>query len=511
LAGRSYADLFLAPSPLAHFWSLAIEEQFYVVWPLAFSGLAAWAVRRRGRSSLRTMHVVLIVLFARSGPLTARWWSADAAYYASWARFGEILAGAALASLLAGRSLPARTGWLAPPCLAAIAVLCITTPAGTGWAYAGALPLFALVSAGLIAGVQVNGPVRSLLSWRPLVALGVISYGVYLFHWPVFLLLDENRTQLDGVALMFVRVTATLVVARGVYAVLEHQVRTRAVLARSSRFVMSAGTAVVVVAMAVMFTVPDLGAHGGSRPVLLGAAPRTASASVGSPRLARTVAVFGDSVPDWLLRDAAPKFNRTDFVVLNEAHEGCDGAIDEPLAQGANGDELRRGPQCQPWPKSYPAVVENPWQPVDVALLVIGQAPLLDHMIDGQWVHPCVDMQWYSSDVAARIEYLTKHVGTVEVVLPSWADDSIALYLPADHETRYSCVRDQLLQVAERAGVMTLDLADILCPSGPARNCPGYRHRDGLHVDPDRAPMVLDWMLDQLPGAESTRRAPHSA
>ncbi|MEY2460367.1 MAG: hypothetical protein QOG30_2197, partial [Acidimicrobiaceae bacterium] len=168
LAGRSYADLFLAPSALAHFWSLAIEEQFYVLWPVSFAGIAALAARRRGRTSLSRTLVLLFVAFAVASPLTAYWWSADAAYYASWARFGEILAGAALASLLARRSLPEGLARLAPPCLAVIVALCVVTPAGRGWAYSGGLPLFALVSAGLIAGLQVDGPVRSLLAWRPL-------------------------------------------------------------------------------------------------------------------------------------------------------------------------------------------------------------------------------------------------------------------------------------------------------------------------------------------------------
>jgi peptidoglycan/LPS O-acetylase OafA/YrhL len=508
LAGQSYADLFLAPSALAHFWSLAIEEQFYVVWPVTFAALAAWAARRRRRSSLSTALVTLFIAFAVLSPVTARWWSADAAYYASWARFGEILAGAALASLLARRTLPARAGLLAPLCLAAIVGLCATTPAGTGWAYAGGLPIFALLSAGLIAGVQVDGPVRSALGWHPLVALGVISYGVYLFHWPVFLVLDEQRTGLDGLALGALRVAVTLALARTVFAILERPVRARVLLARPSRFLMSAGAAVVVVAVAVLLTVPDL-AHSGRRTTLVVATQPTGSASVVLPPSAQTVAVFGDSVPDWLLRDAASAYKRTDFIVVNEAHEGCDGDPTEPMAQGARGEKLQRGPTCRAWSDLYPAVVENSLQRVDIALLMLGQAPVLSHFIDGQWVHPCDDMRWYSDDVEARIVYMKQHVRTVVLALPSWADDSIRLYLPADHETRYGCVRDRLREVALRTGVQTIDLADVLCPSGPTQDCPHYRQRDGMHVDPERAPMVLDWILDQLPGATQVRRAPH--
>jgi hypothetical protein len=72
-------------------------------------------------------------------------------------------------------------------------------------------------------------------------------------------------------------------------------------------------------------------------------------------------------------------------------------------------------------------------------------------------------------------------------------------------------VRDQLRDVAHRAGVTTIDLADVLCPRGPIQDCLNYRKRDGLHVDPERAAMVLNWMLDQLPGATPTSRLAHAS
>src|SRR5262245_7993822 len=108
-AGESYADLFAGPSPVDHFWSLAIEEQFYVLWPLTLAGLAALAARR-GRSTAPTL-LTLFAVLAVAAPLTARLWSADAAYLASWPRFAEIAAGAALAGVLASRPAPSSWRW----------------------------------------------------------------------------------------------------------------------------------------------------------------------------------------------------------------------------------------------------------------------------------------------------------------------------------------------------------------------------------------------------------------
>src|SRR4051794_15555586 len=116
---NSYAELFNALSPTDHFWSLAIEEQFYWLWPLSMLGLHR-AVGGRSRDEgdwLRRLVVTLgalYVVFAISAPLTARVWNHDAAYFATWARIPEILAGAVLAVVLVGRTLPAWVRHAAP-------------------------------------------------------------------------------------------------------------------------------------------------------------------------------------------------------------------------------------------------------------------------------------------------------------------------------------------------------------------------------------------------------------
>ncbi len=102
LGGKSYAQLFQSPSPVAHFWSLAIEEQFYWLWPPVVAGLLVWSLR--GDVPLRRATWALcglFVLFSLSVPLTRVLWSPDAVYFASWTRFAEILAGGALAAFVA--------------------------------------------------------------------------------------------------------------------------------------------------------------------------------------------------------------------------------------------------------------------------------------------------------------------------------------------------------------------------------------------------------------------------
>jgi peptidoglycan/LPS O-acetylase OafA/YrhL len=518
LSNQSYADLFASPSPVAHFWSLAIEEQFYWVWPLAMAGVTALVARRR-RTTVARVLASAYVVFAIGAVLTARLLGSDAAYLTSWSRFAEILAGAALAAVVMRRPIPARGSILAPICLTAIVVLAVVTPSGHGWAYEGGLPLFALLTVGLIVGLQPAGAVRGALSQRPVVWVGRISYELYLFHWPIFLLVTEERTGLHGGALALTRVGLTVAVSALVFHAIEQPVRTRRVLARTRPMFATAFTGGLTVLLVAAVLVPASTPHRGPRPAVLGAtqlAPVATARSVDvapdssapTPPRATSVAIFGDSVPDWLLRDAAPSYVRTDITVVNGAHEACDGAVALPIGRDRRGKMLAPPPECQEWPVSYPQVVENPAQPIDIAVLMIGQAPYVDRLINDQWTGPCDSIDWYTTDVAARVTYLRKHVGKVVLALPSWSGDHVRFMLPDDHRARMTCIRTALLALATTDHMPMVDLAALLCPEGPDGKCDAYTGDDGAHVNPSEAGSVLNWLLDSLP---ITRRVGRSA
>ncbi len=229
LAGNSsYQDLLAegsgAVSPLEHFWSLAIEEQFYWLWPPLVMLLLTRVRARRARLwAIGALTGAAMV----AAPVIAAVWGPDAAYWATPARLGEILVGAFLAFVLTGASLPKHISLLAPISLAALAVAVVLFPASSGPAYEGLLPLVAVLSGGLILGLQADSPLRRALSLRPLVAIGLISYGVYLIHWPVFVIVDADRTGLDGPTLTIVRFVITAVIAIASYFLLERPIRLR--------------------------------------------------------------------------------------------------------------------------------------------------------------------------------------------------------------------------------------------------------------------------------------------
>ena len=246
----SYADLFAgATSPLDHFWSLSIEEQCYWVWPIAVLGLLRVA---RGRRLVPAMGVVLLVT-SGVAVAVARVWGADAAYWATPARLPEIVAGAFLACVLRrGHAVPARAGWLVLPALAGVVALAVVLPTGSGPAYQGYLPLFAVLSATVVYGLQAPGSMRRVLSWRPLVWIGSVSYGLYLFHWPVFVVLRERGWQLETWRGATVAIGITVALATVSSWVIERPVRTRSwAPARSLGLAASATAFAVIVGLVV--------------------------------------------------------------------------------------------------------------------------------------------------------------------------------------------------------------------------------------------------------------------
>ncbi|MGE0139132.1 MAG: acyltransferase family protein [Ilumatobacteraceae bacterium] len=224
LAGdRSYGDLFGSASPVDHYWSLAIEEQFYWCWPLVLWGLLAVA-RRRGWSITAivltltsVLSVVAVAIASAAGP--------DAAYWATPARLPEILVGACLACWTSKRPTVRRVPGLAPACLGVVVLLSCWWPSGSGPAYDGWLPAVAILSAGIVWGLQSPGVLRSVLSWRPVVGIGRISYGLYLFHWPVFVLLRERGWDLSSPPGLAIALGLTFAIAAVSFHVVEQPIR----------------------------------------------------------------------------------------------------------------------------------------------------------------------------------------------------------------------------------------------------------------------------------------------
>jgi peptidoglycan/LPS O-acetylase OafA/YrhL len=229
---QTYADLFALPSPFQHFWSLGVEEQFYVAFPLLFVLVLKRGVAQRHRGALAALLGVLIVgSTLELARLNATGGAFSRAYYGTDARIAELLVGALLAVALVkaeglrslNRPVVSGAGLLG---LAGLGVAFTVLDTGNPLLYRGGFLAVAVCAALVIAAaVQPGSPVARVLAFPPLVQLGVISYGVYLFHWPLFLLLTAETTGLSGPSLLLLRLVLTVGLAVLSYVMIERPAR----------------------------------------------------------------------------------------------------------------------------------------------------------------------------------------------------------------------------------------------------------------------------------------------
>lgn len=232
--GSDYAQQFAgAPSPVTHLWSLSVEEQWYLILPLGVAAVA-YLGRRSGRSLRWALGVVFA--WAAAVSLGLMLWLGGGAYsnrvyLGTDTRMSEMAVGALAAVLLSRRQLlgeRARRGLVAAGTIAApvLLVMWATTSLQADWLYRGGFTIHAVLVAAVIAAVvQPRSALRSATSAPPLTALGRISYGVYLFHWPVVWWLTPERLHLPAPAALGVQVAVSIGIAIASYRFVEQPIR----------------------------------------------------------------------------------------------------------------------------------------------------------------------------------------------------------------------------------------------------------------------------------------------
>ena len=508
-AGHEYWDLFLVPSPLDHTWSLAIEEQLYLFWPPLLL-LLLWL----SRGSLR----FLAIAAAGLGGLSALWmaWLYDPAegtarvYFGTDTRASATLLGAALAALL--REPVRRWPEVSTPlgdvaAFAGALVLALTWTTLDGndpRVYRGGLFALALAATAVIAGAVLapRGLAARLLSNTPLRLLGVVSYGLYLWHWPIFLALTPERVGLDGFALTGVRIAASLAVATLSYRLLERPIRRGALPRGWSGPLLVAGTAVVASAV-VLATRPPPGTDRVPDPA-------------GDPELAEgpmDILMIGDSLAQALGPQFSVESRHRGLRVHTLALFGC-GALRSPQI---------RFPNPPIFDLSHCEKIRGRWLDFTatrrprVVLVVEGWPGAGEREIDGAWLRPC-DPAYdaaYRRDLESILRELAA-LGTEPLVVtaaPPVMEDLSSTFIDLfqegpDHdlgamfERRMECQNRVRRQAAGAAGVDVVDLESWVCPGGRCRReVHGQPLRsDGIHFRGRGAIEAASWLLEEILG-----------
>ncbi|MET0728836.1 MAG: acyltransferase family protein [Acidimicrobiales bacterium] len=540
LEDRGYFDAFTGPSPLQHTWSLAVEEQWYLLWPLVLGGMLKMASRRRRglglplalTGALCAASALWAAVLFRPGTDPSR------VYYGTDTRAHELLAGAVLALVCAtaGRfTLPARrrSSLVAVGAAALLWVmwLAATVDARTTWLYDGGLLAISVgVGAVILAAIQPDGVVRRVLSLRPLRLVGLISYGLYLWHFPVYVVLSAERTGLSGSSLLLLRLAVTAGASVVSYHLVERPVRDGRVpvptlVAGGTLAIVGALVAVVLVTAAV-----PLAATGA--PAILPPPPAVAEAGVpptappevydpvrpedyfiyqpelnpppstvpGEPAV--RVLVTGESVARTISEGFLQRSGHPPTLLWDTSVVGCPLFAAEREFDGVRTDG---GPQCAEWRRDRTRWLAD-FDP-DVVAVLSGVWETYDKVVDGDHLEFGSDAfdDWFSDELDRLVHELSANGARVVLLTVPCNDreEGITGAEPPENQAeRIAHVNDLYRQGARRNGddAAIVDLHGFVCPGGIYQDRLGEipLRTDGVHFTREGAEIVRTWLYPRL-------------
>jgi peptidoglycan/LPS O-acetylase OafA/YrhL len=514
-SGNSYFEQFQDPSPLTHTWSLAIEEQWYLILPLVLVLLLPRMRDRRwlafGLGAAALISALDMALLA--SPET----DASRVYYGTDTRIQSLLVGALLAVLLTPGVLQRITGaarWLGgAAALTVVGFVLLTSDQSVGMYYGGFLA-FAGATGLLLASVQARpeGRLATTLSWGPLVWTGKISYGLYLWHWPVYVILSPERVQTSGPPLLVVRFAVTFALAALSYYYVEMPIR-RGALARlpsRQRFGVVLLAPLTIVGVVGLTTACSRPPAPDSLESIAASATRSASPVASEPIIGDVRAILlGDSVALSMFSAYRPGLV-PGLSVLPGTEFGC-GLV--PYEVALNGAKLPVRAECKTWEQQRAQRIAS--SGANLGVMFAGPWEQYDRWIEGEAV-PFTDPRWQEatvndygrvlaelSQLPAQAVVLDTCHGVPELDLPDAVLFQAGRY-PAvvNDPARVLAVNKAAREAVRRTGrdIPIIDPGGYLCDDGEYRaSIDGVpMHTDGVHFTEEGARLYWDWLGPRL-------------
>ncbi len=507
--GTQYWAALTDESPLKHLWSLAVEEQFYLVWPVVVVGLAILVRHNRRR------HRIAIGVVAPALSIAAFLWASRLADTADLLQLTRVYEGtdARAGALLAGSGLAA---WWRPPTRGLLRSGIFTAMAAAlgvvlGLRYSDNAPntlefwsspvAFGSAVASMLLVSAAAAP-QVYQGWRatvlsPLRTLGTISYGAYLWHWPLMLLADEWGIHR---ALMLIPVVP---LAMASHRLLEPPRLLERIPKSFGGRAAIIGTAACLATAGLLFTqvesAPDP-AQEAAVPVIISAPPIPDTtennptdgvdgpSEPAKPQYAQ-VLILGDSVADSLIDEFASVMP-PGVTLIDDAYPNCDGAedADEWNDRAPPGCEAWRQRWAQLFPGDHPKTLAIWFAGTGVSGALTGQGGRAGHVGQPEWD------QWWGGTVADRVRVLQGMGVDVALVLPQRPlhTEPVEFFFGSrDYDlllARLDGTRSIMEQVSRDTDAPTVDLRAIICPDGfdacREKGDDGQVIRpDGIHFD----------------------------
>jgi peptidoglycan/LPS O-acetylase OafA/YrhL len=555
LGGSDYFHMTGLTSPLIHTWSLAVEEQFYLVWPLVFLGvMKIWG-------SLRVLLVVAVTGAIASAVEMAFLFNPtdiNRLYFGTDTHAQSVLIGSSLAlgvRIWAERKRQgnemdwqARTAWgravmtvIGLIGLGVSILLYMKAHADDPLAYRGGFSIAALAASAVLLSVSCaqRSILARVLSFEVFTFLGRISYGMYLWHFPLFTFINEQRTGLSSWTLFVVRVIPTIGIATLSFFLIERPIRQGTFFTRFRAQVFTLPAVGVVVLAIVLATMPaaDTIAVGAAATGTVPAAAITTAIPATYGATPTRVLLVGDSQALTLgigleaaLSAHRPKYD--DLHLLNEGILGC-GVADGTTGEQSGGTFVVGAP-CTPDPQSAncpPGGVFGPKQNVpcqawttawadwvkqlqpNVVVLLAGGSEILDRLYRGHMTN--ILNPTFAAYVQGQLEKAVR-IATARGALmvfetkpcQSTGEQPNGAPWPQDSTARLDAYNGLLRRVAAQhpGQVYMQDLNSYVCPGGTyTEDLDGIpvRESDGSHfalqpgVGGDYlAPAILPYWVD---------------